>query len=287
MKLNNVLLVYKKSIHQIYFEERKYHLESSNTFSKEDLDHYKTSDEEHRNTLKTVKHILISRGIKFKEIYRARHIEYSPYDFVISVGGDGTFIEASRMITNQFILGVNSNPSISYGNFCTCNQKTFESYIEMILNDNFKHQKINRLDLHLNNKKQDFRVINDILIAHIHPGAMSRYQLDIGSIKEKQKGAGLWISTAAGSTGAAAAAGGKILPRGSKKIQYRPRELFLGEKDRYQLKGGLINPDNSIVIQSLMREGRVYADGAHLRVAFPYGSKVTVSNSKFPLRMVV
>ncbi len=286
MNLKNILLVYKKSIYQIYFTERKYHLTTSNMFSEEDLGRYQKSDEEHRKTLENVKQILADRGIKFKEIYRARHIDYSPYDFVISVGGDGTFIEASRLITNQLILGVNSNPASSFGNFCPCNRNTFEFYIDNILNDKFKSQKINRLDLHVNNKKHDFLVMNDVLIAHAHPGAMSRYRIKIGVIEEDQKGSGIWISTAAGSTGAIAGAGGKILPKRSKKIQYRPRELFPGGKEKYQLKGGLVKPDSSIMIRSLMREGTIYVDGAHLRVAFSYGSKLTVSNSKFPLKMV-
>ncbi len=256
-------------------------------FSEKDLHRYQKSDEEHKKTLRNVKQALTDKGIRFKEIYRARHIDYSPYDFVISVGGDGTFIEASRLITNQLILGVNSNPISSFGNFCPCNRNTFESYIDTILNDAFRSQIINRLDLHVNNKKHDFRVMNDILIAHAHPGAMSHYRIKIEEIEEDQKGSGIWISTAAGSTGAIAAAGGKVLPKRSKKIQYWPRELFRGEKEAYQLKGGVIKANGSIMVQSLMREGMIYVDGAHLRIAFPHGSKLVVSNAKFPLRMVV
>lgn len=286
MKLENLLLVYKKSMYQIYFLEKKYRDFSSNVFSKSDRNRLKEAHGIHQNTLDVVKRTLLSRGIKFREIYRARHIEYSPFNFVIAVGGDGTFLEATNRITTQTILGVNSDPPRSVGNFLPCTAHNFNHYFDLILRDEAKVQKLHRIQLKHNGKLLNFHALNDVLIAHHHPAAMSRYAIEINNYQENQKGSGIWISTAAGSSGAIAAAGGKKMARGSKKIQYLPRELFKGNTMNYKLTGGVIDLINPLVIHSLMREGMIYVDGSHLRIPFNYGERLEIINSPYPLKAI-
>jgi len=68
---------------------------------------------------------------------------------------------------------------------------------------------------------------------------MSRYYLQVGKLLEEQRSSGVWIATAAGSTGGLRSAGGKVLPKEDKKFQYKPRELYYGKKTCYHLKGGI------------------------------------------------
>ena len=286
MNLNNVLLVYKKSIYQIYFLEKKYQKSSQKIFSVADQERLKKSHCSHQNTLHLVRKSLLAEGVKFREIYRARHIDARPYDFVIAVGGDGTFLEASKRITSQPILGVNSDPERSVGNFLACTGKTFEEYLKLILNDKAKENKLHRMQLTLDGEPLNFHVLNDILIAHHHPAAMSRYILEINGVKESQRGSGIWVSTAAGSSGAIMAAGGKKMPRGSKRVQYLPRELFHGNHAHYKLTGGIISLRETVIIESQMREGVIYIDGPHLRIPFSYGRELEIKNSRFPLHVV-
>ena len=286
MKLENVLLVYKKSIYQIYFLEKKYQNSSTELFTEDDLNRLKEAHEIHRDTLDSVKRTLIAKGIRFREIYRARHIEYSPFDFVIAVGGDGTFLEASKRITSQSILGVNSDPSRSVGNFLACTAQDFDNCLDLVLSDKAKIQKFYRIQLKLNGKRLNFQVLNDILIAHHHPAAMSRYSLEINHCQESHRGSGIWISTAAGSSGAIVAAGGKNMAKGSRRIQYLPRELFKGGRMKYKLTGGIIDLTKPIIIQSQMREGIIYVDGPHLRIPFTYGSRLEIMNSPYPLKTI-
>jgi len=129
-------------------------------------------------------------------------------------------------------------------------------------------------------------VLNDILIAHQNPAAMSRYAIRVNGTQEEQRSSGLWLSTAVGSTAAIKSAGGRVLPRESKAIQYLPRELYYGPGTTYRLTGGLVQLGRAIVLRSLMREGMVYADGEHLRVPFRYGDVLRVSRSPQPLVVV-
>ena len=286
MTLDNVLLVYKKSIYQIYFLEKKYKESSRKIFTQADQCQLKQSHDCHQKTLDLVRENLILRGIRFREIYRARHIDYTPFDFVISVGGDGTFLEASKRITTQTILGINSDPGRSIGNFLCCTRKNFPNYLDLIFNDKAKVQRLHRIQLLLNSKMLNFHVLNDVLVAHYHPGAMSRYNLKINNTKETHKGSGIWVSTAAGSSGAILAAGGKKMRRGSKRIQYLPRELFKGNNTIYKLTGGIIDLTHPIVIESRMREGVIYVDGPHLRILFGNGCSLEIMNSPYPLKVV-
>ncbi|NQZ71257.1 MAG: NAD(+)/NADH kinase [Lentisphaeria bacterium] len=127
--------------------------------------------------------------------------------------------------------------------------------------------------------------LNDILIAHQIPAAMSRYILELNKQeKELQRGSGLWLSTPSGSTGGILSAGGKIMKEGSRRIQYLPRELYYKSGQSYKLKGAMVR--NPLIIQSKMREGMIYIDGSHKKIAFSFGSVLRVEKSPHDLRLI-
>jgi NAD kinase len=147
-------------------------------------------------------------------------------------------------------------------------------------------RKINLLSLSFSVGYQSMNVLNDILICHHNPGAMSRYFLTIGKVKEEQRSSGIWIATAAGSSGGIYSAGGRILPPESKEYQYKPRELYRGKGVYYKLKGDLLNPDQTITMISLMREGVIFVDGSHVCLPFSFGAKIYVQRSSNPLKII-
>ena len=67
--------------------------------------------------------------------------------------------------------------------------------------------------------------LNDVLIAHQHPAATSRYLVRLGRISETHRSSGLWVSTPAGSTAGIRSSGGAVLPLRSRRLQFRAREL--------------------------------------------------------------
>ncbi len=145
---------------------------------------------------------------------------------------------------------------------------------------------LNRMRIVLNRRPVDLHVLNDVLITHRRPGGMSRYWLKVGRVQEEQRSSGLWIATAAGSTAAIRSAGGRVLPRASRSLQYRLRELYAPGRNRGRLKGGVVPAGMTIRIGSLMKKGLICVDGEHVTLPFRYGDGLEIRPSPYPLRWV-
>lgn len=240
----------------------------------------------HRKTLALVRQVLRKRGIAFRQTQRINAGVLGPAEWVISVGGDGTFLEAARAVRRQSILGVNSNPRRSVGSFCAADARTFEAILQRLERGKARSIFLTRMQLRRNGRPAGSPVLNDLLITHRKPAAMSHYWIRIGRQREEQRSSGLWISTAAGSTGAIRSAGGRALPWSSRRLLYRPRELCLGGRSSYRLRGGSVPPGRRIRMGSLMSEGMVCADGEHVTYPFRYGDRLEIGPSRFPLRII-
>ena len=144
----------------------------------------------------------------------------------------------------------------------------------------------NRLEIVFNDGHGHMEVLNDVLVCHRNPAALSRYYLKIGHHKEEQKSSGLWVSTAAGSSGGIYSAGGKVLSDQSRSFQYRPRELYRRKGSSYKLNGALLRSSQILSVTSLMREGVVFVDGSHVCLPFSFGTTVKIKKSSHPLKVV-
>lgn len=283
-----VLLIYKKSAYSIYFKERKIQLaDGKQTDLKGEIKRFKRAHDEHYETLKETERILYKYNIKYTKRFRGgKDVNYARYDLIITVGGDGTFIEASRNIKDQAIIGVNSAPSFSVGKLCVANVKNFEKIIGHIVGRRFTLRPWQRLRLDLEGHVRPIDCVNDILVCHSNPAAMSRYYLKIGNVKEEQRDSGLWVATPAGSTGAIKSAGGRKVNVNEKRIQYMPRELYYGFSRIYRHKGGVLKPHQNLSVTSLMRNGMIFIDGTHFKLKFPFNSTLKVSFSPHPLKAI-
>lgn len=287
MHFKNVLLLYKKSAYSIYFLERKAVLIRRKTQDiKNEIKRFKKAHDEHHRTLRIVESVLRRCGINCSKRSRGQRIDFSKYDLVITVGGDGTFLEAARSTKDQVIIGVNSAPSFSVGKLCMANAKNFPDIMNGLLQGRLRFIFWPRLHLNLEGHACPVKCTNDILICHSNPAAMSRYYLEMKGIKEEQRSSGLWIAAPAGTSGAIKSAGGKVLKPEEKRIQYMPRELYGGFNQKYRLQGDVLNAGSTITVTSLMREGAIFVDGTHFKLKFPFNAIVKVSVSPHPLRTV-
>ncbi len=242
----------------------------------------------HHQALKTVQATLKKYHLSYETRSRGTLQAGLTHNFFISVGGDGTFLEASHYAPPQaLLLGVNSNPHLSHGAFCQANAKTFEKTWIKILQGKASILELQRLQIFLNQKPLAVLALNDVLLTHPCPAATSRYELKVGSKKEEQKSSGIWISTAVGSTAAIRSAGGKVLAPDSKKWQFVVREPFIHPGGKYKMTRGILSPHEKIEIVSKRGEARLFVDGAHLEYEVKYGDKVKVQLAKSPIRAVL
>ena len=287
MKLPKVLLLYKKTSYDNYFLANKQRSSAlKKLLTPQELKRFLDTHQFHYATLTKVQQVLRRRGVGFTRFCRGEAFDPAGFDLVITVGGDGTFMEASHHIKDQFILGVNSDPHWSVGRFCSGTAYNFEDLLEDFIARRPRVLLFQRMKVEISSLKKKFLALNDVLLCHQNPGAMSLYSIDFEGYREQQRSSGVGIATAAGSTGAIASAGGRVLPPQSMNVQYMPRELYRGRGTTYRLKGGLIPDGETIKIASLMREGVVYVDGSHICLPFAFGSTLKVERSKHPLKAI-
>lgn len=289
MKLNNVLVLHKKSIYQIQAEEFKDErfIELLNQ-GHESVRRVKIAHEEHMATIAAVKQELDKRGIKHKQLARVDlNFPVMDADLMISVGGDGTFLDASHFLEGVPLLGVNSSSSSSFGHFCLAKEINFGAVLDGIMDDTIKLEKILRMELTLNDKKLTQRPLNEILISHSHPAATSRYLLEIDGEKEEQRSSGIWIGTPAGSTGSLRSAGGVVQKITEEKLQYIVREPYIRPNDYFSHLSGFLTREQKMEIVCQMRTGKVFIDGQHIEYEFHLGDKLTVQASPQDLNAFV
>lgn len=289
MLLRKVLVLHKKSIYQIQAEEFK-----DERFLQllkeghESVRKVKIAHEEHISCLQTVKDELAKRNIEFTCVARIDFdTRVHDIDLMISVGGDGTFLDASHFVESVPMLGVNSSKSSSFGHFCLADQNNFAQLLDQICSADLRPESILRLELELNGEVLKQRPLNEILIAHNHPAATSRYLLQLDGVKEEQRSSGIWIGTPAGSTGSLRSAGGDVQQITDHEFQYVVREPCLRPGEADKLLRGFVRRDQSMIVVSQMRTGSIYIDGQHNDYAFGLGDTLMVRASKADLQAFV
>ncbi len=276
-KKPRILLVYKKDAFQQYVLERQdSHLLSLLRKGQSDVLDLRRSHEVHQQAVESVLRHLRRAHAHVDMAARAELHVTKRYDLVVSVGGDGTFLQAARSLANTPILGVNSNPERSEAVFSAATIATFPWYLLRALEGKLSELRLCCLRLCLNGRQLPHRVVNDVLLANDHPATMSRYRLDISRRRETQKSSGLWVATAAGSGSAALAAGGQRLPWDACRFQYRPRELYRGRLSRYALLGGVLSQRTPIRVTWLMRQGHVFVDGSHVNIPLQFADVLEI-----------
>ena len=283
-----VLVVYKKDAYQQYLQEQQDpRLVRLLRRRHPDVLDMRDAHAIHTAALERVVHALRRLGVEFDLAYRADLKVTKRYDLVVSVGGDGTFLQAARSIARTPILGVNSDPARSEAVFCAATSRTFPALLRRAVRGTLPSLRLYRLELSLNGRRLPHRALNDVLIAHDDPATMSRYRLRIGRMEELQKTSGLWVATAAGSSSAVWAAGGERLSWRTKAFQYRPRELYRGRLSRARLRGRVLPPRQRIQVTWLMRRGGAFVDGPHVRIPLAFADKLELRLSLAdPLRVL-
>ncbi|MBI2093882.1 MAG: NAD(+)/NADH kinase [Candidatus Omnitrophica bacterium] len=287
-KRKRVLVVYKKDAYQQYVQEQQDpHLVRLLKRGHPDLRDMQRAHDVHEQALSTVVHALRQLPVDFDLACRVDLRVHRRYHLIVTVGGDGTFLQAARSASNTPILGVNSDPSRSEAVFSAATKNTFPALCRLSMKGCLPEVQLYRLQLRLNGRWLPHRAVNDVLIVHDDPATMSRYRIQIGSLKELQKSSGVWVSTAAGSSSAVRAAGGYLLPWHAKKFQYRPRELYEGRLSRARLRGGVLSSAQRVKIHWLMRRGSIFIDGPHLRIPLRFADEVELRLSlSEPVRLI-
>lgn len=276
------LLVYKKSQLQLYSIDRKNPELLALQKSHDPLFlAMQQSHDTHLSAIESCARTLRKAGYKVQRSYRARLGsarlgDFSNFDLIVSVGGDGTMLDLSHHLRGKIpIIGVNSDPERSVGMLAACDATKFAATLNEIAAGQLKPRALTRIALWLNGQSWPQLALNDVLISHKMPAATSRYDIRIGEHTERHTCSGLWISTAMGSSGAMRAAGGEICSVDDEHLQFRVREPNPSRGD-ILLRTGFFKKRQPLHVRSLMREGQIFIDGPHLKIPFAMGSRLDI-----------
>ncbi len=222
-------------------------------------------------------------------VHRLSKIDLSTIDYIISVGGDGTFLDTVQKISQHLrftkakkdfipIIGVNSSPLSSVGKLTAADTDTLVPLLKKIISSQVFPQQVYQISIEIHGALINKFALNDILFAHSNPAATSRYLLALNdSDYEFQKSSGIWISTGLGSTGAMFASGGKIFSHSSQDLQFRVREPYFGNNETfYSFFEGFFSPQQTLRIKSLMNEGMIFFDGNTDAHSLAYGEEFII-----------
>ena len=282
-----VLIVYKKSSYE------------ANALDKKDRNYLrllkernvailrsKATHDIHIRSLERVKQSLKNIKIPFDIQERFQPIPSGKYSLVVTVGGDGTFLETSHYLkADEVLMGINSVPEESVGFFCHSTAGNFLKKMELFFQKRLRTRILHRLQISIDGKKVGPPILNDLLFTSLNPAGTTRYLLKIGKTREEQKSSGIWVSPAPGSTAATLSAGGRRLSPTSRKLQYVVREPYEPKKP-YRLIRKVFNPDQRLEIISMMDEAAACIDGPHLVYPVRRGSRIVIQNAKLPIRVI-
>lgn len=273
-----VLLVYKKSRLESFGPAPK-------TADYKDL---QDEHDQHQQCLEIVRQTLSQSQVAFEDCYRGELSQGKTENrIVVTVGGDGTILDASHFSLNNPILGINSDPSRSVGSLCLANEKTFAAIFAQLENGTLKVLPIARIGGTLDGKELPVIPLNDILVAHPNPAAMSRYKIAINGKEESHRSSGVWIAGPMGSTGATLSAGGRVCPLNDKRIQIIVREPYFSPGKVTSLLSGMLKEEHVLTLTSQMRDGQIFFDGPHKMQKFGIGSVLELNSRGPPLFLFI
>jgi len=244
----------------------------------------------HLASMERVKEILSRRELS--STWRHDFSDVNPDDFnlVITVGGDGTVLHASHSIGSTPVLALNSSPKTSAGYFTAGDVDKLPELLNRIEDNTLETTALRRMAVMVNDDLMNARVLNDVLFSHECPASTTRYLITHGEDSQEQTSSGVWVSTAAGSTAAIRAAGGKVMRFGSRRLQFVVREPgSSGGADnlcRATITKGFVTADKPLSIQSKTSTARLYIDGPHVVRPVNFGDIITFYGATEPLLLL-
>ena len=245
--------------------------------------------ESHTESMRLVKKALKDRKIAYEWRHHIDDIDADDFDLVVTVGGDGTVLHASHTIADTPVLAVNSAPGTSVGFFTCTNATAFGAILDRAISGEIKPVRLTRMEVRVNGEPVTDRALNDVLFCHDCPASTTRYEIAHDGIVENQMSSGVWIATAAGSTAAIKAAGGKAMSPRSRRLQFLVREPCptggaAGQSLPRAVKG-FIQDRQTLDIASKTEVARLYVDGPHVVFEVKFGDMLSFTNRGRPLRL--
>lgn len=279
--MKRILLITKVPLVERLSDQAVDRLTASGAMSRERLTE---SASRQREAVARVRTALAGFTVHERFVHDLRRDDAAEADLVVTAGGDGTVFTANTLATSIPFLTVNSDPAGSLGHYTRACAEDVPRLLDSWLAGRSAFQDMPRL--RLRTATLDLRILNDALFTNQNPAAMSRYLLDDGQTCEKQRSSGVWISTAAGSTGGIHSAGMAPVFALQPALLFKVREAFHAF-GRISLLEGLQMPPRVLRLTPAVPGMTFYLDGPNITVPVAPGEMAEFSAATDPLRLVI
>lgn len=232
---------------------------------------------------KTACSLIDKKGFKticsWKNTLAKKHL--SNIDLVIAIGGDGTILSASHYLLDKPLLAVNSSPKTSEGALATLPLSQLSVKLNQISGRQFKTEKLERIQILINNKPLPILALNEVFIANSKSYLISKYKIKFKKKEEMQKSSGIIISTGTGSTAWFKSAGGVPFSQKAEFIKMIIREPYFGTLNRPSMLKETIQKNQSITIIPLVPS--ILTIDSIREYSLKRSDKITIKVSPHPL----
>jgi NAD kinase len=271
--LKDVLVVYKKSLYDIYKQSRdenvQEYLKSNNLRIQRMIEGHDT----HNKNMGVLQKVLEELGVSHDFAYRADLDKFSDINerqMIIAAGGDGTVLEVARHLTGSKILGYVTDTLYSTGFFSWTNSVNIMNVLANIDSEPITSQKRFKV---VKNGNTLSTMLNDVCFDDKNPATRSLWEVqDLGFVG----GSGILIASAVGSTAWIYQEGGEIMDITDERLQYKVRA-------NRTLAPGY---NHKIKVTSHTREGVISIDGAHNRFTCSLGDILEVVPNDNPIKII-
>lgn len=287
-----ILLVYKDSNFDLHGPRVASQVDAGRIESAV-LKQLRSSHEDHHQTIDRVRTSLKAAGLGWSEINRGDQWPEAEYDWVITIGGDGTVLHSSHFVKGGTrIVGVRSSDA-SVGYLCARNPQTASDLGAELAEGRLEARPVARLKAVIaiageSSVTETKPVLNDFLFVNSNPTLTTRYVLRHRGSEQFQRSSGLWISTPVGSTAGIRAGGGQRQNYASQDFQFRVREMFRGANENEELiEGGLFSPEKfPLHIDNRSESALLALDGQHQSFKLAYGDQFLIKRAE-SLQLVI
>ncbi|HEY3354613.1 MAG TPA: NAD+ kinase [Polyangia bacterium] len=269
-----------------------------------DFGEYEAEHDAYQRALERVRRGL-DLGLQVQVIGRelVPSFSFTPQDLVVTLGQDGLVANTAKYVGGQPIVAVNPDPARFDGVLLPFLPAAARAAAGAVLAGRARVREVTMAEIRLNDG-QRLLGFNDLFIgARTHVSA--RYRIRFAGAVEPQSSSGVLVSTGAGSTGwlssvftmaagVAALAGGQgghALQLGweDRRLVFVVREPFVSKHSRAGIVAGLVEPSDSVVLESLMPAGGVvFSDGMEADyLEFNAGAIAIVRGAEQRARLVV
>jgi NAD+ kinase len=336
-KFNRLLLVIKQTAFASYTAREELAQAAGRTlrFDHARMARLRERHDTHMFQVERITKLLEQRGAHTISVMRddvtPDHVSYA--DLVVALGGDGTTLIASHKLDGENgatpLVGVNTDrasPSDlatlyrssepfdmrrSTGHLCACTSDNVETVLDDIVFGRVAPTRLTRARVDVAGVVLP-PALNDVLIAHPSPGAVSRYSVHVPRMhgrvaahdddlegsrnvmssrdryerKQNDRDAPLWfhvrssglrVCTAAGSTAAMRSAGGEPMHYSSRELQFMDREpIYFDHAPPPSSGHGFYGKDETMILRWNSRAGTVFLDGAHVTHEVKMGDQISI-----------